>query len=166
MAANPNEKLYSEQEKRLLHLYGKLPRKGDLLSHQLEVRNNYIAEAVDISETNEKRPKPQSRQFFDSGDFALAQANIQSDAGAVQTGKEHPTSKTISHPSAPVPGSSNVRKASGEQHRDGRTMCEAPNSHLRRDSLSDGFAAAGRNQAENDGLCTSAAVGSELQQRK
>ncbi|OJD34178.1 camp-regulated phosphoprotein family protein igo1 [Diplodia corticola] len=85
----------------------------------------------------------QSRQYFDSGDFALSQASEPSNIGTVQTGTEHPTSKTVSHPSAPVPSGGNVAREANDQHRDGRTMCAAPESHLQQQSYDDGAAAGG-----------------------
>ena len=50
----------------------------------------------------------QNRQYFDSGDFALSEANNASDVGAVKTGKAHPLRENLSHPLAPVPSNSNV----------------------------------------------------------
>ncbi|KAH7205482.1 camp-regulated phosphoprotein family protein Igo1 [Fusarium redolens] len=74
-----------EKDKRLLSLYGIVPSRENLLHHQLE-----------------------GRKYFDSGDFALAQANRSSDIGTVKTGSEHPIRRDISDPSCPVPSSSNL----------------------------------------------------------
>lgn len=48
------------------------------------------------------------RNYFDSGDFALAAGNRVTDNGAIQTGTAHPLRESISHPYAPVPNTSNV----------------------------------------------------------
>ncbi|CRK12757.1 hypothetical protein BN1723_007426 [Verticillium longisporum] len=74
----------TEKEVRLRQKYGKLPTRTDLLHHQLE------------------------RKYFDSGDFALTAAHKASNIGNIQSGKKHPLVENISHPSAPVPSSSNV----------------------------------------------------------
>ncbi|OAL45114.1 camp-regulated phospho protein family protein Igo1, partial [Pyrenochaeta sp. DS3sAY3a] len=84
----------SEQDVRLLRRYGKLPAREDLLDHQLE-----------------------RRKYFDSGDFALSVAHRVSDIGHIQTGTQHPLRKDISHPSSPVPASSNIKDDSGEQEK-------------------------------------------------
>ncbi|KAK6721123.1 hypothetical protein SNK04_000020 [Fusarium graminearum] len=78
-------KLSTENNKRLLNRYGILPRRGNLLHHQLE-----------------------ERKFFDSGDFALMQAHRSSDIGIIATGSEHPIRRDISAPLCSVPGSSNL----------------------------------------------------------
>ncbi|KAK4031737.1 hypothetical protein C8A01DRAFT_21099 [Parachaetomium inaequale] len=75
-------------------LYGKIPSKERLLHHQLD-----------------------RRTYFDSGDFALSQAHKSSDIGAVATGSEHATRESVSHPSCPVPSSSNVEGGANEQLR-------------------------------------------------
>ncbi|KAI1046569.1 hypothetical protein LB505_014156 [Fusarium chuoi] len=75
----------TDKNKRLLNRYGILPKRGNLLSHQLE-----------------------GRKYFDSGDFALNQAHRSSNIGNVTTGQEHPIRQEISEPSSSVPSSSNV----------------------------------------------------------
>ncbi|KAK7178608.1 hypothetical protein DPSP01_014635 [Paraphaeosphaeria sporulosa] len=100
----------TEQDARLLHRYGKLPAREDLLNHQLE-----------------------RRKYFDSGDFALSHAYRVSDIGQIQTGTEHPLRKGISHPSSPVPASSNINKNSGEQEKgvkEGNKATETSHLHL------------------------------------
>ncbi|USP82203.1 uncharacterized protein yc1106_09477 [Curvularia clavata] len=86
-----SRKPLTEQDVRLLRRYGKLPARGDLLDHQLE-----------------------RRKYFDSGDFSLSHAQNVSDIGRIQTGTEHPLREGISHPSSPVPATSNIDD-SGEQ---------------------------------------------------
>ncbi|RYC82129.1 hypothetical protein BFJ63_vAg14990 [Fusarium oxysporum f. sp. narcissi] len=75
----------TEKDKRLLHMYGMIPTRRNLLHGQLE-----------------------GRKYFDSGDFALSQARQPSNIGGVDTGSEHALRENISYPSAPVPSSSNV----------------------------------------------------------
>ncbi|KAL5401953.1 hypothetical protein PMIN06_011241 [Paraphaeosphaeria minitans] len=97
-----------EQDVRLLHRYGKLPAREDLLNHQLE-----------------------RRKYFDSGDFALSHAYRVSDIGQIQTGTEHPLRKGISHPSSPVPAGSNINKDSGEKGaKEGNKATETSHLHL------------------------------------
>lgn len=55
-----------------------------------------------------KTDHDQERKYFDSGDFALSAAGKASSTGPIQTGKEHPLLKGISHLSSPVPKGSNV----------------------------------------------------------
>ncbi|KAJ5477752.1 Endosulphine [Penicillium desertorum] len=76
----------SKSENRLLEKYGKLPR-GGLLAQ-----------------------KSKERTYFDSGDFALSAAHRETDNGAIQTGRAHPNRKSVSHPYASVPASSNVNE--------------------------------------------------------
>ncbi|KAG5777460.1 hypothetical protein H9Q73_008860 [Fusarium xylarioides] len=75
----------TDKNKRLLNRYGILPKRGNLLNHQLE-----------------------GRKYFDSGDFALNQAHRSSNIGNVTTGREHPIRQDISEPSSSVPSSSNI----------------------------------------------------------
>ncbi|KAF2178667.1 camp-regulated phospho protein family protein Igo1 [Zopfia rhizophila CBS 207.26] len=89
-----SRKSLTEQDSRLLHQYGKLPARGDLIHHQLE-----------------------RRKYFDSGDFALSQAHRASDIGHIRTGTEHPLRESISHPSSPVPGGSNIKDGSNKQEK-------------------------------------------------
>ncbi|CEI70936.1 hypothetical protein FVEN_g9692 [Fusarium venenatum] len=77
--------LTTEKNKHLLTLYGIVPSKGNLLYHQLE-----------------------RRKYFDSGDFALAQAHRSSDIGTVTTGSEYPIRRDISDPSSSVTSSGNL----------------------------------------------------------
>ncbi|KAL5372130.1 hypothetical protein DPSP01_013743 [Paraphaeosphaeria sporulosa] len=73
------------------------------------------------------------RKYFDSGDFALSHAYRVSDIGQIQTGREHPLRKGISHPSSPVPASSNINKNSGEQEKgvkEGNKATETSHLHL------------------------------------
>ncbi|KAL4772956.1 hypothetical protein BDW60DRAFT_206718 [Aspergillus nidulans var. acristatus] len=74
----------SDRDKHILRTYGKLPRR-DLLGLQAK-----------------------KRVYFDSGDFALSAASKMSDNGAVQPGTAHPVRASISHPYAPLPGTSNA----------------------------------------------------------
>ena len=83
----------TEENENLFRKYGKMPSGGRLRHHQLE------------------------RKYFDSGDFALSKTKSPSDAGAVITGSEHPTRETVTHPSSPVPSSSNVGDNAGEQRK-------------------------------------------------
>lgn len=50
------------------------------------------------------------RTYFDSGDYALSAADRVTDNGAILTGKAHPHRDSISHPYAPIPAASNVKK--------------------------------------------------------
>ncbi|KAL3262699.1 hypothetical protein ABHI18_002512 [Aspergillus niger] len=75
----------TEDEKRLLRTYGRLPRPGVQQS--------------------------KGRKYFDSGDYALSAANKASDdSGLVQSGTAHPLRESISRPHAPVPTISNINK--------------------------------------------------------
>ncbi|KAB8075232.1 hypothetical protein BDV29DRAFT_155843 [Aspergillus leporis] len=62
----PEAEPLSEQEKRLLSTYERLPREG-LLRHE-----------------------PEKRSYFDSGNFALSAANRATDDSIIQTGTAHP----------------------------------------------------------------------------
>ncbi|WYZ35957.1 hypothetical protein EsH8_X_000604 [Colletotrichum jinshuiense] len=87
MDTRPTEKdplVAAQKVDRLRRMYGKVPARSDLLHNQLH------------------------RKYFDSGDFALQDAHKSSNIGPIQTGAEHPLRRNISHPSAPVPTSSNV----------------------------------------------------------
>ncbi|KAL4759139.1 uncharacterized protein BDW70DRAFT_161920 [Aspergillus foveolatus] len=87
----PTEPL-SERDKHVLRTYGKLPRR-DLLGLRAKKRGGY----------------------FDSGDFALSAASKTSeDNGAVQPGTAHPVRASISHPYAPLPGTSNAPNNANE----------------------------------------------------
>ncbi|KAH7124816.1 camp-regulated phosphoprotein family protein Igo1 [Dactylonectria estremocensis] len=98
----------SEKDKRFLRRYGTIPTRGNLLHHQLE-----------------------GRKYFDSGDFALSQANKPSNIGAVNTGSEHPLRENIPNPSSPVPNSSNVDDDANQHLRDEKKAGELmPASHL------------------------------------
>ncbi|KAE8382899.1 hypothetical protein BDV26DRAFT_288198 [Aspergillus bertholletiae] len=77
----------SEDEKRLLRLYGRLPHGGGLLRRQ-----------------------SRERKYFDSGDLALSAADRVTDEGAIQTGTAHPMRDSISRPYAPVPNTCNANK--------------------------------------------------------
>ncbi|KAB8251062.1 hypothetical protein F9C07_1719355 [Aspergillus flavus] len=77
----------SEDEKRRLRLYDRLPHGGGLL-----------------------RQQSRERWYFDSGDLALSTADRMTDEGAIQTGTAHPIRDTISRPYAPVPNTSNANK--------------------------------------------------------
>ncbi|KAI7897793.1 camp-regulated phosphoprotein/endosulfine conserved region-domain-containing protein [Cokeromyces recurvatus] len=75
----------SEEEKKLLRMYGKLPDRKDLLGHKLK-----------------------ERKYFDSGDYALSKAGKE----PVAIGSEHPSPDTIPH-SNPTsqPGASPVKES-------------------------------------------------------
>ncbi|PCD23516.1 hypothetical protein AU210_015036 [Fusarium oxysporum f. sp. radicis-cucumerinum] len=88
--AKPTE--MGTDNKRLLNRYGILPKRGNLLNHQLE-----------------------GRKYFDSGDFALSQAHRSSNIGNVTTGREHPIRQDISEPSSSVPSSSNIDDNANQQ---------------------------------------------------
>ncbi|KAL5589772.1 hypothetical protein FOVSG1_011639 [Fusarium oxysporum f. sp. vasinfectum] len=88
--AKPTE--MDTDNKRLLNRYGVLPKRGNLLNHQLE-----------------------GRKYFDSGDFALSQAHRPSNIGNVTTGLEHPIRQDISEPSSSVPSSSNIDDNANQQ---------------------------------------------------
>ncbi|RAQ62949.1 hypothetical protein COH20_012401 [Aspergillus flavus] len=77
----------SEDEKRRLRLYDRLPHGGGLLRRQ-----------------------SRERRYFDSGDLALSTADRVTDEGAIQTGTAHPIRDSISRPYAPVPNTSNAEK--------------------------------------------------------
>ncbi|KAE8332990.1 hypothetical protein BDV39DRAFT_188568 [Aspergillus sergii] len=77
----------SEDEKRCLRMYGRLPYGGGLLGQQSK-----------------------ERRYFDSGDLALSVADRVTDNGAIQTGAAHPIRESISRPYAPVPNTSNADK--------------------------------------------------------
>ncbi|KAF4344246.1 camp-regulated phospho family Igo1 [Fusarium beomiforme] len=97
----------TEKNKRLLNRYGILPKRGNLLNHQLE-----------------------GRKYFDSGDFALNQAHRASNIGNVTTGSEHPIRQDISEPSSSVPGSSNLKDNAGQPSSATRKSLEAkPHPH-------------------------------------
>ncbi|GLI82222.1 hypothetical protein PoHVEF18_010647 [Penicillium ochrochloron] len=99
----PHPELMSESEKRHFSKYGKLPR-GGLLGQ--------------ISK---------ERTYFDSGDYALSAAGRVTDNGAIQTGKAHPHRDSISHPYAPIPSASNVKKDAIEDlHRKSPSPEESP----------------------------------------
>ncbi|EXK75832.1 hypothetical protein FOQG_19403 [Fusarium oxysporum f. sp. raphani 54005] len=83
--------LNTEKNKHLLNRYGIVPSRGKLLHHQLE-----------------------GRKYFDSGDFALMQANRSSDIGTVATGSEHPIRRDLSTPTCSVPGSSNLDESADQ----------------------------------------------------
>ncbi|KAM6506773.1 hypothetical protein FALCPG4_018602 [Fusarium falciforme] len=87
----------TEKDKRAHHLYGispRTPKTPNLLHRQLE-----------------------ERKYFDSGDFALSQAQKSSSIGTVTTGIEHPLRENISHPLAPIPSSSNVGDCANQESR-------------------------------------------------
>ncbi|EMT68972.1 hypothetical protein NOF04DRAFT_1019295 [Fusarium oxysporum II5] len=88
--AKPTE--MDTDNKRLLNRYGILPKRGNLLNHQLE-----------------------GRKYFDSGDFALSQAHRPSNIGNITTGREHPIRQDISEPSSSVPSSSNIDDNANQQ---------------------------------------------------
>ncbi|GKT51109.1 mRNA stability protein mug134 [Colletotrichum spaethianum] len=98
-----------QKEDRLRRLYGRAPARSDLLHNQLQ------------------------RKYFDSGDYAMQDAHKSSSMGSVQTGTEHPLRRNISHPSAPVPTSSNVEDNAGDRHQDAPKEASSSNqmSHLR-----------------------------------
>ncbi|KAE8400609.1 hypothetical protein BDV37DRAFT_286483 [Aspergillus pseudonomiae] len=91
MEAKPDKEAHSqtlsEDEKRRLRLYGRLPHGGGLLRRQ-----------------------SRERKYFDSGDLALSTADRETDEGAIQTGTAHPRRDSISRPYAPVPNTSNANK--------------------------------------------------------
>ncbi|CAI6088420.1 unnamed protein product [Clonostachys chloroleuca] len=92
----------------LQEMYGRAPHR-DLLNHQLD-----------------------ERRYFDSGDFALSQAQRGSDIGKIKTGIQHPQRESISHPRAPNPSSSNVGESTSKGRQDQKKSSEVPNqSHLR-----------------------------------
>ncbi|PVH91682.1 hypothetical protein DM02DRAFT_620375 [Periconia macrospinosa] len=82
------------RDNRSLRLYRRLPKREELLHHQLE-----------------------RRKFFDSGDYTLSQAHRASDIGRVRTGTEHPLRESISHPSSPVPSGSNIKDVSTKKEK-------------------------------------------------
>ncbi|KAH6985355.1 camp-regulated phosphoprotein family protein Igo1 [Ilyonectria destructans] len=105
-------------------------------------KNRRIRQLYGISPKTAKSPSLLSRQlddrkFFDSGDFALSQAHESSDIGNINTGIEHPIRKNISHPSAPVPSSSNVEEnANQEMGGERRSVELKSDSHLKQDTTS------------------------------
>jgi hypothetical protein len=100
------------EERRLTHLYGKLPAKGHLLDHQLEV---LLIPYSPMSKHGRSNRLFQARQYFDSGDFALSAAHKGSNIGAITTGARHPLREGVSHPASAVPGSSNVDNAADRE---------------------------------------------------
>ncbi|KAK4463214.1 hypothetical protein QBC42DRAFT_266213 [Cladorrhinum samala] len=108
MDSSQGSHLLTDRDKRLLHLYGKIPTTGHLSHHQ-----------------------PEERKYFDSGDFALSQARQPSNIGAVETGSKHPLREDISRPSCPVPNSSNVESDANQQLQGGKNATVARRvSHL------------------------------------
>ncbi|KAK1981778.1 hypothetical protein LZ30DRAFT_591999 [Colletotrichum cereale] len=100
----------AQKEDRIRRLYGKAPARSDLLHNQLQ------------------------RKYFDSGDYALQDAHKSSSMGSVQTGTEHPLRKNISHPSAPVPTSSNLEDTAADRHRDATKGAGASASSMNQSS--------------------------------
>ncbi|PIG82001.1 hypothetical protein AARAC_010523 [Aspergillus arachidicola] len=84
----------SEDEKRCLRMYGRLPYGGGLLGQQSK------------ASTDDQK----ERRYFDSGDLALFATDRVTDNGAIQTGAAHPIRESISRPYAPVPNTSNADK--------------------------------------------------------
>lgn len=99
-------KLLSESERRHFSKYGKLPR-GGLLGQKSKVLcvSSFLRHVPNVLTNNRKE-----RTYFDSGDYALSAADRVTDNGAIQTGKAHPHRDSISHPYAPIPAASNVKK--------------------------------------------------------
>ncbi|KAL6881199.1 hypothetical protein J3F83DRAFT_721400 [Trichoderma novae-zelandiae] len=97
-----------QRETRLQKKYGTVPKRGQLLHHQLE-----------------------NRTYFDSGDLALFQAHKSSSMGSVTTGTQHPIRETISRPFCPV-AEGLLRRRSSSESKEGddkgeETRCK---SHL------------------------------------
>ncbi|KAI9734624.1 MAG: hypothetical protein M1834_002225 [Cirrosporium novae-zelandiae] len=113
----------TEQEKRFFHLYGKKPK--GLLQNQL---------------------KGGARKYFDSGDFALTRAHKSTDVGAIETGKEHPLAKNISHPFSPIPSGSNVNKATDGQSQVKEDTAAVKGIHLLHGTNLNNEVASGGNQ--------------------
>ncbi|KAI3573182.1 hypothetical protein IWW34DRAFT_707236, partial [Fusarium oxysporum f. sp. albedinis] len=93
------------KDKRLLHLYRIVPSRGNLLHHQSE-----------------------GRKYFDSGDFALAQANRSSNISIVKTIR-----RDISDPLCLVPSSSNLGDNANQHSSPEKKACElklTTHSHL------------------------------------
>jgi hypothetical protein len=95
----------TEKNKALLSRYGIVPSRSNLLHHQLEVSK---APSPPLVARFELTNWSKGRKYFDSGDFALTQAQQPSDMGSVTTGSEHPIRQDISEPSCSVPSSSNL----------------------------------------------------------
>ncbi|KAL3434278.1 hypothetical protein BDV09DRAFT_170088 [Aspergillus tetrazonus] len=105
----------SDRDKHILGTYGTLPRR-DLLGLRAK-----------------------KRVYFDSGDFALSAASKMSDNGAVQPGTAHPVRASISHPYAPLPGTSNAPNNANESfHGDKNPSLEIAESPLGQETQSDG----------------------------
>ncbi|KAJ5367198.1 hypothetical protein N7541_001139 [Penicillium brevicompactum] len=99
----PDPEPLSENEKRLLSKYGRLPR-GGLLAQQSK-----------------------ERHYFDSGDSAISTTDHVTDDGSIKTGRSHPYRSSISHPYAPIPASSNVDKdAIEDMHRKSADFEKSP----------------------------------------
>ncbi|CAH0014510.1 unnamed protein product [Clonostachys rhizophaga] len=97
----------NNRAERLQEIYRRTPRR-DLLNHQLD-----------------------ERRYFDSGDFALSQAQRGSDIGKIKTGTQHPRRESISHPRAPMPDSSNADESANKGLQDQEKSSEPQNqSHL------------------------------------
>ncbi|KAK7224024.1 hypothetical protein V2G26_012027 [Clonostachys chloroleuca] len=97
----------NNRAERLQEIYGRTPHR-DLLNHQLD-----------------------ERRYFDSGDFALSQAQRGSDIGKIKTGTQHPRRESISHPRAPMPDSSNADESANKGLQDQEKSSEPQNqSHL------------------------------------
>lgn len=124
-----SRKSLTEQNSRLLRLYGKLPARGDLLHYQLDVYARYTCQYVMHQLTG---TQSQGREYVDSGDYALSQAHKASDIGRIRTSTEHPLRGSISHPSSPFPSGSNIKDVSTKQEKavEGRHDAkEASNLH-------------------------------------
>ncbi|KAF4999220.1 hypothetical protein FDECE_11574 [Fusarium decemcellulare] len=139
MDPSKNSQHPTEREKLARHLYGtppRVPRSPTLLHQQLEVLTCSRISQVAGSQAN-LAINCQGRKYFDSGDFALAQAHGSSNMGSVTTGIHHPLRSGISHPSAPVPSSSNVRDGANQDFRGERRSSEMKSdSHLKEEVAS------------------------------
>ncbi|KAF8474987.1 camp-regulated phosphoprotein/endosulfine conserved region-domain-containing protein, partial [Kalaharituber pfeilii] len=69
----------SEDEQRIVRMYGKLPSKKELLNNKLK-----------------------ERKYFDSGDYALSKAGKASDVGVTNIGSKHPLPENIPHSHNPT----------------------------------------------------------------
>ena len=129
MDSSQGSHLLTDRDKRLLHLYGKIPTTGHLSHHQPEVSWTLLCQQ--LVRTSLSKPCLQERKYFDSGDFALSQARQPSNIGAVETGSKHPLREDISRPSCPVPNSSNVESDANQQLQGGKNASVAKRvSHL------------------------------------
>lgn len=91
----------------------------------------------------------QERKYFDSGDFALSQAQTASDIGQIKTGTQHPHRESISHPTSASPSSGNVDSATQQPQGQRKSSVVQSESHLHDIMYSESQKAQGQSQDTN-----------------